>query len=198
MLSSADVNLLAEWMGGDFSNLDQAVENPPFFAHIRVAIRPFYHPSFPPEGQWLYIEQAYNYALQQPYRTAVFHLYFQGDHIALDNYKLLDARSFIGAARNPDKLAHLTFSGVEKLPGCSVRVIKTDRGTFYGKIEPGKRCIVVRDGKESYLENEFEISATRYTSLDRGYDPVTNQRLWGSIVGAFEFVKTMAYPLVSP
>jgi len=196
MMNPSDVSLLAQWMSGDFSNLDQALANPPFFAHIKVAIRSFYHPSFPDVGHWLYLEQAYSYALHQPYRTAVFQLYWQQDHIVLDNYKLIDAPSFIGAARNPEKLVNLTYSGVEKLPGCSIRVDRNDRGNFVGKIEPGKKCIVIRDGKESYLQNEFEISSTRYTSLDRGLDPVTDQRVWGSIAGPFEFVKVTGFPLV--
>lgn len=198
MMNPNDVDLLAQWMSGDFSNLDQAIENPPFFAHIKVAIRSFYHTSFPSFGRWFYLEQAYNYALHQPYRVAVFQLYFQQDHIVLDNYKLVDAPNFIGAARQPEKLAGLTYSGVEKLPGCSIRIDRSDRGTFVGKIEPGKKCIVFRDGKESYLQNEFEISATRYSSLDRGLDPATDKRVWGSIAGPFEFVKVTAFPLINP
>ncbi|MCA1904057.1 MAG: chorismate-binding protein [Cyanobacteria bacterium M5B4] len=195
MTNPNDVNLLAQWMSGDFSNLDQASENPPFFAHIRVAIRPFYHVSFPSSGQWFYLEQAYNYALHQPYRTAVFQLYWHQDHIVLDNYKPIDAPRLVGAARQPEKLAGLTYNDVEKQLGCSIRIDRTDRGTFVGKIEPGKKCIVWRDGKESYLQNEFEISETRYSSLDRGLDPVTDQRVWGSIAGPFEFVKITGYPI---
>lgn len=196
MIKPSDVDLLSQWMSGEFSNLDQAIENPPFFAHIKVAIRSFYHPTFPELGRWLYLEQAYSYALERPYRTAVFHLYFNEEHIALDNYKLIDAPNFIGAARNPQKLTNLTYSGVEKLIGCSIKIDLTNRGTFIGKIEPGKKCIVIREGKESYLENEFEISEARYTSLDRGLDPQTDRRVWGSIAGPFEFMKIADYPLV--
>ncbi|MEB3227805.1 MAG: CpcT/CpeT family chromophore lyase, partial [Synechocystis sp.] len=54
---------------------------------------------------------------------------------------------------------------------------------------PGKQCRIIRDGKETYLENSFEVSEAGLISLDRGYDPVTNERVWGSIAGPFEFVR---------
>lgn len=37
---TADLVTLAQWMAADFSNQAQAFENPPFFAHIRVCMRP--------------------------------------------------------------------------------------------------------------------------------------------------------------
>ncbi|MBW3586704.1 MAG: chromophore lyase CpcT/CpeT, partial [Cyanobacteria bacterium 0813] len=40
MSHSTDIVTLARWMAADFSNQAQAFENPPFFAHIRVCMRP--------------------------------------------------------------------------------------------------------------------------------------------------------------
>ncbi|MGL4502877.1 MAG: CpcT/CpeT family chromophore lyase, partial [Planktothrix sp.] len=40
MTHSTDILKLAKLMAADFSNQAQAFENPPFFAHIRVCIRP--------------------------------------------------------------------------------------------------------------------------------------------------------------
>ena len=36
----ANLTTLGRWMAADFSNQAQAIENPPFFAHIRVCMRP--------------------------------------------------------------------------------------------------------------------------------------------------------------
>ena len=46
MSNSTDVKALAKLMAGDFSNEAQAIENPPFFAHIRVCMRPLPHSLF--------------------------------------------------------------------------------------------------------------------------------------------------------
>jgi len=40
MTHSLDIKTLARWMASDFSNQAQAYANPPFFAHIRVCMRP--------------------------------------------------------------------------------------------------------------------------------------------------------------
>jgi hypothetical protein len=55
--------------------------------------------------------------------------------------------------------------------------------------------MVVRNGKETYLASEFEISEHHFSSLDRGYDPDTDERIWGSIAGAFEFKKKAQFVL---
>ena len=58
MSHSTDTIKLAQLMAADFSNQAQAFENPPFFAHIRVCMRPL-----PPDlldGVSLYLEQAYD------------------------------------------------------------------------------------------------------------------------------------------
>jgi len=63
---STDIATLARWMAADFSNQEQAFENPPFYAHIRVCIRPLPPARFPEPT--LFLEQAYDFALNQPYR----------------------------------------------------------------------------------------------------------------------------------
>ena len=40
MTHSPDIVTLARWMAADFSNQAQVFENPAFFAHIRVCMRP--------------------------------------------------------------------------------------------------------------------------------------------------------------
>ncbi|AFY74490.1 CpeT/CpcT family (DUF1001) [Synechococcus sp. PCC 7502] len=197
MASQTDLINLATWMAGDFSNWEQAIENPPFFAHIRVGIRPLPVP-LSDQGIWLYSEQAYDYEINRPYRTAILQLLLTDISeypIAINNYKINNASTYYGASREPERLRSLTFEDIELQIGCKMLVQITPDNAFKGEVEQGKGCKVVRNGQETYLSSEFEISASHFSSLDRGYDPISNERVWGSIAGAFEFTKKVQFPL---
>lgn len=194
----SDVITLATWMAGDFSNWEQAITNPPFYAHIRVCIRPLPTPLIKgAEGIWLYSEQAYDYELNHPYRTAVLHLVPKSDRLEIENYRIIDAATYFGASREPERLKSLQFDQVEKLEGCNMLVHRTEHNSFKGQVESGKKCCVVRKGKTTYLNSEFEISEDKFISLDRGYDPETDERVWGSVAGAFEFEKKASFDLAA-
>ncbi len=184
MSHATDIKALASWMCADFSNQEQAFENPPFYAHIRVCIRPLPLENFPEPS--LFLEQAYDYALHQPYRVRVLKLKIVEEKIELENYKLKDKEAFLGAARDPEKLIKVTPDDIELMQGCDMLIDWTGN-SFKGVVKPGKNCRVIRNGKETYLDNSFEINDYQLISLDRGYDPVTNELVWGSIAGAFHF-----------
>jgi hypothetical protein len=92
MTHSTDIATLARWMAADFSNQEQAFENPPFFAHIRVCIRPL--PLEVLSGVGFFVEQAYDYLLNDPYRVRVLKLVNAGDHIEIENYSVKKKKSF--------------------------------------------------------------------------------------------------------
>lgn len=192
MTNSSDVYVLAQWLAGDHSNWEQAIENPPFFAHIRVCIRPLPNP-ITEDGVWLFLEQAYDFELHHPYRTAVLHLIYDQDRIEMINYRLKNAETFFGASRDRDRLSAITSEAIVKLDGCTQWVHRADEHTFKGEVEAGKKCCVNRKGVDTYLSIEFEVTETTYSSLDRGYDIVTDERIWGSIAGAFQFVKKSSF-----
>ena len=186
MTHSTDIATLARWMAADFSNQAQAFDNPPFFAHIRVCMRPL--PTQLLAGVSFFVEQAYDYMLNQPYRVRVLRLISAGDQIAIENYCLKQEQPFYGASRDLQRLQALTAEHLEKLPGCNMLVEWTGH-SFKGKVEPGKACMVVRKGKKTYLDSEFEIDQDKFTSLDRGRDPETDEHVWGSVAGPFHFVR---------
>ncbi|MHC5613579.1 MAG: CpcT/CpeT family chromophore lyase [Nostoc sp.] len=186
MTHSTDIATLARWMAADFSNQEQAFENPPFYAHIRVCIRPLPLELF--SGVSLFLEQAYDFMLNQPYRMRVMKLIPTENHIVIEHYTVKEEQKFFGASRDPERLKVLSVDQLEKMPGCNM-VVEWTGNSFKGRVEPGKGCIVVRDGKNTYLDNEFEIDAKEFFSLDRGRDLDTNERLWGSIAGPFHFVR---------
>ncbi|HLO85339.1 MAG TPA: chromophore lyase CpcT/CpeT [Nostocaceae cyanobacterium] len=186
MTHSTDIATLARLMAADFSNQAQAFENPPFFAHIRVCMRPLPYSLL--SGVSLYVEQAYDYDLNDPYRVRVLKLINAGENIQIENYIVKDEKEFYGASRNLTKLANLKSDRLEKLPGCNMIVEWTGNG-FKGKVEPGKGCIVVRKGQRTYLDSEFEIDAEKFISRDRGRNPDTDEHVWGSVAGPFYFVR---------
>lgn len=190
MSHATDISTLLKWMAADFSNQAQAIENPPFFAHIRVCMRPL--PADFLSGNCLYLEQAYDFALGQPYRVRVLSFSAKDDHILLENYSFKEQEQVVGAARDAEKLASLSENQVEKMPGCDMTV-RWSGHSFIGKVVPGKNCIVVRKGKTSYLDNEFEITNDKLISYDRGRDLETDELLWGSIAGPFEFEKRQRF-----
>ncbi|MBD2770743.1 chromophore lyase CpcT/CpeT [Iningainema tapete] len=186
MTHSTDIATLARWMASDFSNQEQAFENPPFYAHIRVCMRPL--PLEVLSGVGLYVEQAYDYMLSDPYRVRVLKLVQVGDHIEIENYSIKEEKQFYGASRDLQRLKTLTAADLEKLPGCNM-IVEWTGHSFKGKVEPGKSCFVFRKGKKTYLDSEFEIDADKFISLDRGRDPETDEHIWGSVAGPFYFVR---------
>jgi len=190
MSHATDIVTLGRWMAADFSNQQQAFTNPPFFAHVRVGMRPL--PVELLSGISLFVEQAYDYMLNTPYRVRVLKLLAVEDHIQIENYKLKEAQPFFGASREPERLLDLPADNLEKLPGCNM-IVHWTGNSFKGEVEAGKACKVVRNGKETYLDSSFEIDDEKFISLDRGRDPETDERVWGSVAGAFHFVRWASF-----
>ncbi|MGH2412631.1 MAG: chromophore lyase CpcT/CpeT, partial [Microcystaceae cyanobacterium] len=113
-------------------------------------------------------------------------------HIELENFKVIDEEKFYGASRDLECLKTLTSENLEKLPGCDMIVEWTGQ-SFKGYIKPGKNCIVVRKERVTYLDNSFEIDEQQLISYDRGRDPETDELVWGSIAGPFEFVRRASF-----
>lgn len=190
MTHPTDIPTLVSWMAGDFSNQAQAFENPPFFAHIRVCMRPL--PYALMDGVGLFLEQAYDFQLHNPYRLRVLKFVVVNDKIEIEHYTIEPEAEFHGAARNPSLLGQLTRDKIIKMSGCTM-ITEWTGSTFKGYVEPGKGCKVFRNGKDTYLDNSFEISPQHLISLDRGLDMETNERVWGSIAGPFEFTQTASF-----
>ena len=190
MTHSQDIKTLINWMAADFSNQAQAYENPPFFANIRVSMRPL--PDELLGGTSLFLEQAYDFMLNNPYRVRVLKFTVVDERIELENYKVQEQEQFFGASRDREKLQKLTPELLEKMPGCDMTVDWMGQH-FQGKIKPGKACIVERKGRITYLDNSFEIDREKLISYDRGRDPETDELVWGSIAGPFEFMPVQRF-----
>ena len=190
MTHSTDIETLAKWMASDFSNQEQAIENPPFFAHIKVCMRPL--PWDLMGGASLYLEQAYAFALDQPYRTRVLKLITVDDHIEIENYGIANAEELYGAARDPKRLKELTRDHTELMGKCNF-IVHWTGSMFAGNVEPGKGCLVTRKGQETYLDSKFEIDGDRFSSHDTGRDVKTDEQVWGAKAGPFELERVASF-----
>jgi CpeT/CpcT family (DUF1001) len=190
MTHATDITTLVRWMAADFSNQQQAFENPPFFAHIRVCIRPL--PLELLSGVSLFLEQAYDFMLNRPYRLRVLKFLETAGRIEIEHYQVRDEEKFYGASRDLECLRALNVDQLTKMVGCSMVVDWTGQA-FRGQVEPGKGCLVNRNGQMTYLDNEFEISEQGLISFDRGRDLETDELAWGSVAGPFEFVRWQSF-----
>lgn len=190
MTHATDILTLTRWLAGDYSNQPQAFENPPFFAHIRVCMRPL--PNALLDGLSIYVEQAYDLDVNAPYRVRVLKMVDRDGHIELENYAIADEAELHGASRDRDRLSSLTRDRLTLLPCCNFLVEWKD-GKFTGSVEPGKRCMVTRKGQETYLDSTFELSESTFVSWDRGRNPIDDSHVWGSLAGPFQFEKRASF-----
>jgi hypothetical protein len=190
MTHSTDIGTLARWMAADFSNQEQAFANPPLYAHIRVCMRPL--PLDFLNGVSFFIEQAYDFMLNDPYRLRVLKLLERNGCIEIENYQVSDEQKLYGASRDLNRLKDLKLEQVERMPGCNM-IVEWTGNSFKGTVEPGKACMVFRKEQSTYLDSEFEIDDQKFTSLDRGRDPETDELVWGSIAGEFHFVRWASF-----
>jgi CpeT protein len=186
----SDSLLLAQWMAGDFSNHKQAAAEPQHYAHIRIFFRPLPFEFFNAIG--FYSEQVYDYDLWSPYRQGVHKLVDRGEDTYIENYSLKDAMLYAGAAREPEILKTITHDCLERRCNCSM-IFQRDADIFRGRVEPGDKCLIERNGVMTYLISDVEIGETTWVSLDQGMDLDTHQKVWGSAFGMLKFEKVASF-----
>ena len=189
-VNANDLITLAHWMAGDFSNQTQSFEHPQLYAHIRIFFRPLPLEFF--SGIGFYSEQVYDYDLWSPYRQGVHRLVNQGGQIYIENYGLNDPILYAGAARDLDILKTITPDCIERRYHCSM-IFRREGEMFQGSVEPGNQCLIERNGCQTYLVSDVELTGQTWISLDRGMDVHTHKQVWGSTVGPLRFEKRESF-----
>ena len=72
-------------------------------------------------------------------------------------------------------------------------VFKRENDRFIGSVEPGKACIIPKEGKITYLTSHVEITETTWMSIDQGMDVETDEYVWGSTEGILMFSKQSSF-----
>lgn len=187
---ATDAVHFGRWLAADWSNKEQALENPPFWAHIHVVFRPL--PWSLVDGIAFYAESAYDYMLGNPYKTSVVKVVPtpDGRALELENYKIKEADEFWLGAHEPELLDGLTADRLVRMPDVCNTVYTWDavERVYRAATRPGKACIIQRQGATTYLDSTAVLSAERYSPWDLGRDPETDERVWGGAAGPFDFV----------
>ena len=174
---------------GEYSNQQQAFDNPPLFAHIFLRYRPLEHLQ---PGSIL-LEQTYAVDPKNPYRLRMIRAEERGPGvIKLWNHTFRDPQRFASATHDEACRKEIQDNDLVCLDQCHYQVTEKEGG-YYGEIEPGCRCIVHRDGKDTVLMSSFTLKGESLETLDRGHDPETDERCWGSIAGEFRFQRTASW-----
>lgn len=191
MKTTQEMVNFAKILAGCYDNIEQSQDNPKDFARIHIYFRPLPWEIF--NGIGFYSEQIYEFAPWEPYRQGVHSLEISDDIFIVNNYGFDNAQRIAGAGKNPDLLKHLNKDTLTQRCGCSMHFRENFPGNYIGKVEPGKKCLVPRDGKITYLVSEVEVNKHQWISRDRGYDPKNDQQVWGSEHGKLVFKRIASY-----
>ncbi len=187
----------SSWLAADWGNMKQALEDPQFWSHIHVVFRPL--PWEFMDGSYsFYTESAYDYQLGAPYKSGVIRVIQVANlpnTLELETYKVkeeLKTEYWMGA-HEPSILESLKKEHLIRMEEeCNTIYTFDERKQQYeGCIRPGKKCIVQRAGRgpKAYIDSTLTLTKSKYTAWDLGRDVDTDERLWGTPAGPFDFVR---------
>ncbi|HCH61592.1 MAG TPA: hypothetical protein DFR83_02225 [Deltaproteobacteria bacterium] len=134
----------------------------------------------------LYVEQAVETTLDEPYRQRLYVLEEVDDQTVRSNiYTLADPASFVGlCTRSERRFVHPAEAVLKE--GCAVDMVR-NKGVFQGETAPQSCPSALRGA--SFASVAVTVSASGLDSLDRGWDRQGNQ-VWGSKDGPYTFRRT--------
>ncbi|MGL5078625.1 MAG: chromophore lyase CpcT/CpeT, partial [Waterburya sp.] len=119
MTFSPQLTTLATYLAGEFSNKQQALEQPAWYVNLRLWIRPV--PIFTTDSITLFAEQANILKLDQPYRPRILRLR-QKDTIEIEFYMFQDLATAQGAGQKPELISQIIPETITFLPNCTLKV----------------------------------------------------------------------------
>ncbi len=182
-----DLITLGRYLAGVFDNKEQAIADPTWYVPLHLWLRPM--AVFLEDSITLFIEQANTLTPDQPYRQRVLRLQatptgtLQGQF-----YALTDFTAWKGAGRDRNLLAQITPDHLEFLPTCLLSITIAGNG-FAAALPTDSLCHFTYQGKTGHVSLGFQAYENEFLSYDKGMDPVTNQPLWGAIMGPLCFKK---------
>ncbi len=192
-MNKADISQILEFaklLSGKFSNKEQAINRPKYFANINIYFQPL--PWELLSGPCFYSEQSYDYSPWSPYRQGVHKLTIQKNILILKNYQLRNPERVAGAGFMPELMKEINIDELIPRVGCSMHFRQVGNCRYLGKIEPGNSCLIERNGEKTYVISEVELNKNNWNSIDRGYDPKTNLQVWGAKHGPFKFKRSLS------
>ena len=191
----SSLNLLAQYLSGEFENRDQAIADPAWFVHLRLWHRPI--SLFSQDSITLFAEQANVINLNNPYRQRLMRLQVHGSDLNVQYYAFKDPSTIKTGGQHPELLQNLTEDQVELLPGCILHVTQNSDSfgvapstkRFVGSPPTDARCRFPYQGNTIQVSLGFEVSVDQFLSYDKGIEPHTGKALWGALMGAYTYNK---------
>lgn len=183
--------LFAKTLCGHYSNLDQAQQDPSKFARINIFFMPLPWEVLRAPG--IYSEQSYDHDPWRPYRQGVHRLSQCDDVHVVENFGLEQPERAAGAGLHPELLLTIDANSLIQRCGCAMHFRCVGPGSYLGELEPGHNCLIPRDGRLTYLVSEVELNQERWSSRDRGFDPLTDAPIWGSEHGMLRFGRIRSF-----
>ena len=153
------IDKFCEYFEGNFNNCMQAMSHPTKFAMIEMI-----HEKIG-ENQFRCTQQYY--VDKNAYRKSVIEVISQESTLLIKNYK--------------------EENGLTYLSGCDI-LFELIGDEFHGK-NLCKTCFVSWSGNDTYLQTQSILGNGYYHVIDKGYDINTDEHIWGSFHGQFQFVK---------
>ncbi len=190
MTFSTQLITLANYLAGEFSNAEQAKEQPAWYVNLRLWIRPV--PIFTADSITLFAEQANVLRLEQPYRPRILRLR-QRETIEVEFYMFEDLSTAQGAGRNQDLIKQITPEKIKFLPNCTLKVATQEQANskycFETTPATEEPCRVTYQGSTFQVFLGFKAMADELQTYDKGIDPETGKGTWGALMGAYRFSK---------
>ena len=181
---------LANYLAGEFDNQQQALEQPAWYVHLRLWIRPV--PIFIADSITLFAEQANAIQLDRPYRPRILRLR-QKETIEVEFYMFKDLATAQGAGQNQDLISQIAPEKIKFLPDCTLKVftqqLANNQYCFETTPVNDKPCRVTYQGTTFQVFLGFKATADELQTYDKGIDPDTGRGTWGALMGAYRFQK---------
>lgn len=178
-------------LAGHYSNAAQSQADPVKFAHINIYFRPLAWQVF--NGPGFYSEQSYSHDPWRPYRQGVHRLITSQQTQIVENFGFDTPIRLAGGGFTPELLKIIRADRLKQRCGCAMHFEETAPGCFNGGLEPGRKCLVPRDGLLTYLVSEVLVDSERWISRDQGFDPTTDELKWGSEHGPLQFARVASF-----
>ncbi len=187
---SPQLMTLAAYLAGEFSNQQQASEQPAWYVNLRLWIRPV--PIFTDDSLTLFAEQANVIKIDQPYRPRILRLR-QKETIEVEFYMFEDLTTARGAGGNQALIEQITPEKIKFLPDCTLEVAskQLNDGQYCFETTPKtqKPCAVSYQGTTFQVFLGFKATANELQTYDKGIDSKTGKGTWGALMGAYRFSK---------
>lgn len=179
-----NLDLLIQYMVGDFSSKDQSLRDSAYF-DIRLHIRPIWLED--KGNHWLYVEQATAAAESKPYRQRIYKVERDGmDGFKSVVYTLPDQANWAGKYKTPEAFQTLKPTDISLRDGCTVFLKLQQDGTFSGATQ-GLGCESTLRGAK-YASSTVTITPKMLLSWDQGFNE-KGEQVWGATKGGYEFIK---------